>query len=192
VAEIKSALEIALEKADRIGRATPQEMAETQMREEARYLAGDFMREKVDLTEALQKISAESRPIMVAAVKEVLLRNINLPREGIVDESNQRAQAGMLQVARDKKTMQRLLQELAQVFASYAQVRNNARQQLKANMGAQMGGARRAMEAQMQRKLDLEIENMPQFLEEWRKFEAQLLKQFEPLVEKHKAQMATL
>jgi hypothetical protein len=88
--------------------------------------------------------------------------------------------------------MQLLLQELAQVFASYAQVRSNARQQLKANMGAQLGSVRRAMEAQMQRKLDLEIENTPQFLEEWRKFEAQLLHQFEPLLEKHKTQMATL
>lgn len=192
MAEIKSALEIALEKADRIGRASPQEMLETQLREEARHLAGDFMREKADLADEMKKIPAESRSIMVAAIKEVLLRNINLPREGTVDEANQRAQAGMLQVARDKKTMQRLLQELAQVFASYAQVRNNARQQLKANMSAQLGNVRRAMEAQMHRKFDIDIENTPQFLEEWRKFEAQLLNQFEPLLEKHKAQMATL
>jgi hypothetical protein len=36
------------------------------------------------------------------------------------------------------------------------------------------------------------VENTPQFQEQWRTFETQLNQQFEPLLDKHKAMLATL
>jgi hypothetical protein len=192
MAEIKSALELALEKAERFGKASPQEMQEVKWQDQARHLAAEFLREKIELEPELQKLPPEAQPALAKYIKEVLLRNITLPREGLVDDANKRAQAGMLQVARDKKTTQRVLQEIAQIYASYEQVRQNALQQYKAQFNAQLDNARKSLEAKMQRPLNIDVEHTPQFQEQWRAFEAQLNQQFEPLLEKHKAMLLTL
>ena len=192
MAEIKSALELALEKAERYGKASPQEMQEVKWQEQARHLAAEFLREKIDLEPELKKLSPEAQTALTKYVKEILLRNINLPREGVTDAANKRAQAGILQVTRDKKAAQRLLQEINQLFTSYEQVRQNALQQLKAQFNAQLDSVRKSLEAQMHRPLNVDVENTPQFQEQWRAFEAQLNQQFEPLLDKHKAMLATL
>jgi hypothetical protein len=192
MAEIKSALELALEKAERIGKASPQEMQEVKWQEQARHLAADFLRGKIELEPELRKLPPDAQPGLAKYIKEVLLRNITLPREGLVDDANKRAQAGMLQVARDKKATQRVLQEIVQIFSSYEQVRQNALQQYKAQFSAQLDGVRKSLQAQMNRQLNVDVENTPQFQEQWRAFEAQLNQQFEPLLEKHKAMLVTL
>jgi hypothetical protein len=192
MADIKSALELALEKAERFGKASPQEMQEAKWQEQARYLAGEFLRGKIDLEPELKKFPPEAQPVLAGIVKQILLRNITLPREGVLNDANIRSQNGMLQVARDKKTMQRVLQEIAQVFKSYEQVRQNALQQVKAQFNAQLDGVKKAVEAKMQRPLQVDVEQTPQFQEQWRAFESQLNQQFEPLLEKHKAMLATL
>ncbi len=150
------------------------------------------MREKIDLEPELKKFPPEAQSALAKHVKEILLRNINLPREGVVDDANKRAQIGMLQVARDKKAMQRVLQEIDQLYKSYAQVRQNALQQVKAQFNAQLDSVRKTLEAQMQRPLNVDVEQTPQFQEQWRNFEAQLNQQFEPLLDKHKSMLATL
>lgn len=192
MAEIKSALEIALEKADRLGRASQQEMQEAELRDRARHLAAKFLQEKVELVEEISKFPIESQPLVRDIIKEVLLRNVILPRETVLEEPIKRAQAGLLQVARNKKAMQRTLTEVEQLFKNFKQIRDNSYQQLKANFEARLGSIAQALETQMQMKLRVDIEHSPQFQEEWRKFEAQLLGQFEPLLERCKAQMATL
>jgi hypothetical protein len=192
MAEIKSALELALEKAERYGKASPQEMQEVKWQEQARSLAAEFLREKIELEPEFKKLPAEAQPALAKYVKEILLRNINFPREGSPDDAGKRAQIGILQIARDRKAAQRVLQEINQVFASYQQVRQNALQQLKAQFNAQLDSYRQSMEAQMQRPLNVDVENTPQFQEQWRTFETQLNQQFEPLLDKHKAMLATL
>jgi hypothetical protein len=192
MAEIKSALELALEKAERYGKASPQEMQELKWQEQARHLAGEFLREKINLEPELQKLPSDALPSLTKYLKEILLRNINLPREGVIDDANKRAQVGLLQVIPDKKATQRVLQEINQIFASYAQVRQNALQQFKSQFNAQLDSVRKSLEAQMQRPLNVDVENTPQFQEQWQAFEAQLNQQFEPLLDKHKAMLTTL
>ncbi len=192
VAEIKSTLELALEKADRIGKASSAEMQSAARAERARHLAADFLREKCELEGEVAKLSPDDKPEMLALVKDILLRNVTLPRAESSDPACRRALAGMLQVARDKKAMQRLIAEVNNVFKSFDQVRANALQQLKANFGAQLDGVRRAYEAQTHMKVNLDVEHLPQFQDEWRKFETQLVQQFEPVLDRHKAQMALL
>jgi hypothetical protein len=192
MAEIKSALEIALEKAERLGKASPQEMQQVKWQEQARHLAAEFLRAKLELDTELKNAPPEARAALDRQIKEILLRNITLPREGSIDDANKRAQTGLLQIARDQKATQRVLQEINQVFASYEQVRQNALQQLKAQFNAQLDSVRKSLEAQMQRPLKVDVEHTPQFQEQWRAFEAQLNQQFEPLLERHKTTLATL
>ncbi|MGQ9920262.1 MAG: hypothetical protein ACUVRZ_02915 [Desulfobacca sp.] len=192
MAEIKSALELALEKAERLGKASPEEMQELKWQEQARQLAAQFLREEADLEAALHEFPPEAKPALIRQIREILLRNITLPREGKVEEVVQRAMTGMVTVARDKKATQRVLQEIDRIFKSFLQVRQNAMEQLKAQFNMQLDSVKKALEAQMHRQIKVDVEQSPQFQEQWRGFEAQLLQQFEPLLEKHKNMLATL
>ncbi|MDD3580845.1 MAG: hypothetical protein PHW74_07480 [Desulfobacca sp.] len=192
MAEIKSALELALEKAERLGRATEQEMQEAQDRDWGRHLAADFLRDKVELEEELQKVPAKSQALVMTNIKEVLLRNITLSRQGGPDPTFPRVQSGLLQVAQNKKAMQRLLNEVAQLLKNFEQVRQKSYEQLKASFAAGLDNIQRAMAAQMHMKVKIDVEHTPQFQEEWNKFESNLVNQFEPRLEQYKAQMLVL
>jgi len=192
LAEIKSALELALEKAERYGRATKEELTREQYRDQGRQLAVNYLKDGADLDAALANLPAAAQPEARMAVKEVLLRNIILPRDGEVDPRMAQALEGLLLVAQNQKAMARQKAELEQILQNFLQVRNNAYQQLTARFGAGIGQMQRAMEAQMRQKVKLEVEHLPQFQEEWRRFQGQLLDQFEPMLEHCKAQMLSL
>jgi len=189
LAEIKSALELALEKAERYGKASQEEMAAAQYQEQGRLLAVRFLKGEGDLEAELMNLAPEAREQASVAIKEVFLRNIGLPRNGEPDERPDRALDGLTLVARNKKDMSRLREELRQVQQQFLQFRNNALQQLKARFSQGLGQMQRAMEAKTGQRVNLEVEHLPQFQEEWRRFHGQLVDQFEPVLEDLKGKM---
>ncbi len=189
MAEIKSALELALEKAERYGKASREEMAAAQYQEQGRLLAVKFLKDDGDLQAELQGLAPEAQAEAKVAVKEVFLRNIGLPRNGEQDERQERALSGLSLVADNPKDMARLRAELDQLMQQFLQFRNNAMQQLKARFSQGLGQMQRAMEAKTGQRVHLEVEHLPQFQEEWRRFYGQLVDQFEPMLANLKERM---
>jgi len=189
LAEIKSALELALEKAERYGKASQEEMAAAQYQEQGRQLAVRFLKGEGDLAAELKALPPQAQPAARVAIKEVFLRNLGLPREDQPDQRRDRALAGLLLVAADPKNMARCKAELEQISQQYLQFRNNALQQLKARFSQGIGQMERAMEAKTGQRVRLEVEHLPQFQEEWRRFQGQLLDQFEPVLADLKQRM---
>ena len=189
LAEIKSAIELALEKAERYGKASKEEMAAAQYQEQGRQLAVQFLRDEGDLAAGLKSLPAEAQAAARQASKEVFLRNLGLPRDEAVDPRLERALEGLNLVAASPKAMARLRAELDQLLQQYLQFRSNALQQLKARFSAGLGQMQRAMEAKTGQRVRVEVEQLPQFLEEWRRFQGQLQDQFEPLLDELKEKM---
>jgi hypothetical protein len=189
LAEIKSALELALEKAEKYGRASAEEMAQSQYRDQGRQLAVLFLKGEGDLEADLKQIPASAQPAARQAIKEVFLRNLTLPRENTMDPRQDRALQGLLLVADNRKTMAHLRAEMEQILQQFFQIRNNAFQQLKARYAAGVGQIQKAMEAQLHQKVRVEAEHLPQFQEEWRRFLGQLQDQFDPILENLKDRM---
>ncbi len=189
MAEIKSALELALKKAEQYGKASREEMAASQYREQGCQLAVRYLKGEGDLEAELQGFPSEVQPAARTAVKEVLLRNIGLPKNGETESRMARALEGLLLVAGNKKAMGRLITEMEQLLQNFLTVRYNAYQQLKTRYDAGVPNMQRALEAQLRQKVRLEVEQLPQFQEEWRRFQGQLLDQFEPMLDQLKAQM---
>jgi hypothetical protein len=189
LAEIKSALELALEKAERYGKASPEEMAAAQFQEQARTLAVKFLKGEGDLEAEFRGLPPAGQAAARVAIKEVFLRNIGLPRNGELDDRLDRAVDGLLLVAGQKKDMTILKRELEQLLQQFLQYRQNVLQQLKARFSQSMGQMQRAMEAKTGQKVNLEVEQIPQFQEEWRRFHGQLVDQFEPMLEQLKERM---
>jgi hypothetical protein len=88
--------------------------------------------------------------------------------------------------------MARLKQEVDQLLQQFLMARNSAYQQLKNSFTQTLGNYTRALEAQLKSKVRLEVENLPEFQQEWRKFEGSLTTQFEPILEDRKQQMLNL
>ena len=189
MAEIKSALELALEKAERYGKASKEEMAAAQSQEQGRQLAVKFLKGEGEMAAELQNLAPEAREPVRTAVKEVFLRNIALPRNNEKDDRQDRALEGLVLVAAHPKEMARYRTEVRQLLQQFLQYRHNALQQLKARFSQGLGQMQRAVEAKFGQGVRLEVEHLPQFQEEWRRFFGQLLEQFEPLLEDLKERM---
>ncbi len=189
MAEIKSALELALEKAESYGKASPEEMAAAQYQEQGRHLAVKFLKGEGDLEVELKNLAPEAQEAALLAIKEVFLRNIGLPRDEELDERLDRALAGLLLVAGNQNNMARLQAELQQLLQQFLQFRNNAMQQLKVRFSQNLGQMQRAMEAKTGQRVHLEAEHLPQFQEEWRRFLGSLQDQFEPMLDQLKERM---
>ena len=193
MAEIKSALELALEKAEQYGRATKEDLLQDKYKEQGRQWAVNYLKEEeLDLEKELAALSPEAQPLARVAMKEVFLRNITLPKEEAIDARLNKAMEGIMVVATDKKAMGRLKQEVDQLLQQFLMARNSALQQLKNSFMQTLGNYTRALEAQLKSKIRLDVENLPEFQQEWRKFEGNLLDQFEPVLEDRKQQMLNL
>ena len=84
----------------------------------------------------------------------------------------------------------RLLQtEMEQILQQFLHFRSNALQQLKARFAAGMGQMQKTMEAQNRQPMNLDVERLPQFQEEWLRFKGQLQQQFEPVMANLKERM---
>lgn len=189
MAEIKSALELALEKAERYGKASREEMVAVQYQEQGCQLAVKFLKGEGDLEAELKGLAPEAQAAARVAIKEVFLRNIGMPRNGELDERLERALGGLMLVAGHKQDMARCTAELQQLVQQFIQFRSNAMQQLKARFAQSLGQMQLAMEAKTGQRVRLEVEHLPQFQEEWRRFHGQLVDQFEPKLEQLKERM---
>ena len=193
MAEIKSALELALEKAEQYGRATKEDLLQDKYKEQGRQWAVNYLKEEeLDLEKELAALSPEAQPLARVAMKEVFLRNITLPKEEAIDARLNKALEGIMVVATNKKAMGRVKQEIDQLLQQFLMARNSALQQLKNSFMQTLGNYTRALEAQLKSKVRLDVENLPEFQQEWRKFEGNLLDQFEPVLEDRKQQMLNL
>ncbi len=193
MAEIKSALELALEKAEQYGRASKEDLLQDKYKEQGRQWAVQFLKdEELDLEKELAALPPEAQPLARVAMKEIFLRNVTLPKDEIADLRLEKALEGVMEVATDKKAMGRMIKEIDQIMQQYLTARNTALQQMKTSFTQTLGNYTRALEAQLQTKVRLEVEQLPEFQQEWRKFEGNLTAQFEPLLEDRKQQMLRL
>ena len=193
MAEIKSALELALEKAEQYGRASKEDLRQDSFKEQGRQWAVQYLKEEeMDLEKNLAALPPEGQASARQAMKEVFLRNVTLPRDEAIDARQNLAMAGLTASATDKKAMARVKQEVEQLIQQFLMARNSAYQQLKSQFGQTLGSYTRALEAQLRSKVNLEVEHLPEFQQEWHKFESNLITQFEPVLEDRKQQMLNL
>lgn len=189
MADIKSALELALEKAEQYGRASKEEMELAQYQEQGCQLAVQFLKGEGDLAADLKRLPPQTQPAARLAIKEVFLRNLALPRENAVDPRQDRALEGLLLAADNRKAMAHLQTEMEQILQQFLHFRSNALQQLKARFAAGVGQMQQAMEAKYRQPMNVDVERLPQFQEEWLRFKGQLQQQFEPVMANLKEKM---
>lgn len=187
MAEIKSTMELVMERAARMGRASDEEVQQEKIQKSGMKLAADFLDGTVDslmttLTEQPQEQQVSIRIGMV----ETLLRNIFLHRDEQGKERTDKATQGIREISGNAGEVGNICLEMQNVLGQYNQHREQLHQQVEEQLrmqyeqmiaqqaGMQAGGAN--IEHALEAKIN----------EELGKMEAELTGQYNQALEQYK------
>jgi hypothetical protein len=177
MADIKSAREIAEEKLQKLGEPTREERQKWKFGPQGTELAASYLKEERNLVAELSQYSEEERKYVVEAAAEVLVRNINLPRNDAIKRTNRRAMDGIKVLKRDKASVENIFSRLRQIFNHYAEQGEQQRRQAFESLKVQFEGRmQQAVQQQLgtMARVRIDVERQPQFQEEWRRVQLQL------------------
>ena len=179
--EIKSALEIAMEKVNQMDEATEEEKLQWKYTPEGEKLAGRYLKEKVNLLAELNNYEEEVRKYIINGATGILARNISLPINDHIKQNNKKTMDGLKIIKSDKVAVENLFSKIRYIFNHYAeqgeQQKKQAYESLKADLGEKIQQAlQQQMSPMMGAKID--VEKQPQFQQEWRKVQQQIDDQY--------------
>jgi hypothetical protein len=192
MAEIKSTMELVMERAARMGRASDGELQQEDERKQGMKLAADFLDGKLDnLMTSLTDQATEQQVTIRSGMIETLLRNIFLHRDETGEERTGKAVKGILEISANTGDLSSICAAVQHILGQYNQHREQLRQQLEEQMRmqyeqmlAQQGGADvQADGMSIEQALETKIN------EEWSNMEAEISGQYNQALDQHKAEI---
>ncbi len=180
MAEIRSALEIALEKADKLGKASKEELQADEARSKGRRIVAVFLDDpkKTSLKESLSEVEPSELNYVIEGAMDTLIRNVFLPMDDVQMQRIQKALAGIMDIkgsmaAQVINGINELVRQFQQTYAQY-------KEQLKTQMQSRLGSIQQAMAQQygMGAAQGLDAEAIPEFQKEWSKLSQEIKQQF--------------
>jgi hypothetical protein len=123
---------------------------------------------------------------------EILVRNINLPRNDLAKKTNKKAMEGLKTIKKDKVAVENIFSGIRNIFKHYAEQGEQQRKQAYASLKADFEArVRQAMQQQLSPLIGMKIdvEREPQFQEEWRRLQIQLDGQYLKLLDEYKQEL---
>ena len=193
--DIKSALEIAMEKVEKLEQATEEERLKWKYVPEGEKLAARYLREDCNLVIELGKYEEKVRRYIIEGAGDILIRNINLPKNDLAKRNNRQVMEGLKGLKSDKVAVENVYSKLRQIFNHYVeqgeQQRKQAYETLKTEFEAKV---RQAMQQQLglTAGVKIDVEKQPQFQEEWRQMQTQLDSQYYKLLDDYKQELSAI
>jgi len=193
--DIKSALEIAMEKAEKLGKATDEERLKWKYVPEGERLAARYIKQDCNLVVELSQYEDNIKQYIIEGVTDILIRNINLPNSNLAKRNNKRAMDGLKTVKNDKASVGNVYSKMRRIFDHYVgegeQQRKQAYESLKAEFEAKI---KQALLQQLGSLvgIKIDVESQPQFREEWRKIKTQLDSQYIKLLDEYKQELSAI
>ena len=133
--DIKSAREIAREKVEKLGEVTDEERLKWKYVPEGEKLAARYLKQNLNLVAELGKYEEKVVRYIKEGATDILIRNINLPKNDVARRNNKRAMEGLKTLKSDKIGVENIFSRVRNIFAHYAeqgeQQRKQAYEQLK-------------------------------------------------------------
>lgn len=190
--EIKSALEIAQEKINELGEITEEERLRWKYVPEGKTLASKYLNKGCDLKAELKKYEKKAEVFIKEGLESVLLAGIDLPQNKLAEDRNKKAMDGLKDIKNNKAAVEEVFNNINNIFEHYTgqgkQQRDQAYESLKYDFATKV---QQALEQQMGSTagLDIKVENLPQFQEEWRRVSAQMDMQYLKLLKEYKQEL---
>lgn len=192
--EMKSAWQIAMEKADKLGKASPDELNRIKYEPEGNKIASAFLQdEKYNLSAELAKFTGNAAGAYVKkGVEEILLRNISLPHNEEDMRKIKRSMAGLRIIKENKKQLEPIFTLINNLLNQYQvalqQTYTEFKKKAEATIQQASNSLRRAgsNQAAMEQKLQFQIQ------EEWRQIISELDAQYSRALDEHKQKIREL
>lgn len=189
MAGIKSTMDLVMERAARMGVATPEEMRHEENVKKGMQSTVDFLNgTKPSLAEILTEFAAGEQASVRKGMLNSLMRNLFLPRDEDGVARIERAINGIVELNAATPDVGALCRELKTIALQYGQHRQQLREQLKEQIRMQI--------EQMLMRKGMSTENLnfdpttePQFKEQWSRLEADLDGQYGQALGQFKAQL---
>ncbi|MEW6500195.1 MAG: DUF6657 family protein [Thermodesulfobacteriota bacterium] len=187
MAEIKSTMEMVMERAARMGSGPAVDLgAEERMKDGMRLGAAWLRGEAADMIDRLNALGMAERTQVLRGAVQTLLRNIFLPRDA--DQVNQatRAMEGLVAVGQADSELLMVCGEMKKILDHYLQHRDQLKQQLEGQFVRQMEMMEKTLAQQTGMAMKLNPAQHPKFQEEWQRLQGELNQQYGRALEQHK------
>ncbi len=188
MAEIKSTMDLVMERAARMAADSPDVDEQEEVRRRGMKMAAEFLDNKLDnLMTALQELPAGEQMAVRSGMVKVLLRNILLPRDDGARERGDKAVRGILDLGGNAGDLAGICAEMQHILGQYNQHREQLKQQLEEQVKAQYEQLLAQEAAGMQADgLSPELALQAKVKEEWARLEGELNDQYNQALEQHK------
>ena len=193
--DIKSALEIAMEKIEKLGEVTDEERLKWKYVPEGEKLAARYIKIGCNLVDELSQYEENVKRYIIEGAGEILIRNIDLPKSDLARRNNKKAMEGLKVIKSNKVDVENVYSKIRRLFNHYTeqgeQQRKQAYESLKIEFEAKIQQAVQQQLGSLVR-IKVDVEKQPQFQEEWRKIQAQLDSQYLKLLDEYKQELLTI
>ncbi len=139
MAEIKSTMDMVLERAAKMAAASKQDVDNEDLVKTGMRLAADFLNNNgTDLAQLLSAQPAKDQISIRKGMAQTLLRNIVLPRDEQLQKSGKIALQGILSLSGGSGDIKSICQELEQILVQYGTHKEQMTQQLDEAIKAQL------------------------------------------------------
>ncbi len=192
--EIPSALERALEKVEKLGKASPEELRNTELVERGQKLAAQYLKGETSLLVEMNKHDEGTRERLVEGAQEILIRNIVMPSDDTAKRETKSAMEGLKLIKQDKARIENVFSKIRQLFNHYTSQGETQKKEAYENLKVQMQATmRQTVQQQMGVSMDMpNIEQHPQFQVEWRRIRGQMDSQYLTHLKEYKEELAAI
>jgi hypothetical protein len=178
--EIRSAKEIIAERLKDIGEITDEDRLRWKFVPSGEKLGQRYLTERIDIEKELSTFDERQLPYVKQGITQSLLINFDLPRNETIKNRNRKVMEGLMQIKEDKESTAGALGQLQRVFDHYVQQGEGQRAQAKQALRAKFEQSlKQAFKTQgKEYPGQMNVEQLPQFEEEWRRTAAQMEQQY--------------
>jgi hypothetical protein len=192
--EMKSAWQIAMEKADKLGKVSPDELNSIKYVPEGNRIASQFLQdEKSDLMAELAKLpDGDAARFVKKGIDEILIRNLTLPHNDEDTRKTKRAMAGLRLIKENKKQLESILGLINTLVNQYQLALQQTYAEFKKKAEVTIQQASRSVRPQRGDQMPLEQKLQLQLQEEWREVHHELDAQYDKALEEHRQKIREL
>jgi len=188
---MKSAREKAMEKVEKLGRLTEDEIKRFECVPVGNKLASRYLQEDdFNLDAELTRYKGTGlRKYIAQGAQEIFLHNIVLPQSERDKQVTKRAMSGLRIAKENKNQLETILDRITNLLNYYEQAHQQTYSQFKKGFEARLQETSQVLQKQSGNNVPIELQLQAQFQAEWHKLNSQLNAQYEKVLEEHKHQI---
>lgn len=188
MAEIKSTMDLVMERAARMGMATSEELQQEEAGKTGMKLTAAYLNDESagPLADELSNQKPSDQMNVRRGMIEALLRNLFLPRDDIAVSRVERSVKGVIELGGGAGDLTSICREMQHIIGQYSQHREQLREQLEEQIRMQYEQLLAQQTGMQAKGLHIDPTMQPKFKEEWSRVEAELDSQYNQALNQHK------